>query len=286
MSASSLSGRELAASIRDETAASAAAQATAGTPPQLAIVVATDDESSAWYVRSMAKAAQQAGITCTIHDLGAEATVTAIGGKLTGLSADDAVHGIILQTPLPAAAKGADLASLIAPGKDVDGANPVSLGRLAGGLPAFAPATAEAVLAILEHYEVQLSGKLAAVVGRSTVVGKPAALLLLNRNATVTICHSRTPDLAGVTSGADVVVAAVGRAGLVSAEYVKPGAVVVDVGTNVTADGGLTGDVDAASVSAKAGALTPVPGGVGPVTTALLLRHTVLAATGSLQSPA
>jgi methylenetetrahydrofolate dehydrogenase (NADP+)/methenyltetrahydrofolate cyclohydrolase len=280
MSATSLSGRELAASIRAQTATAAAAAAQAGTPPQLAIVIATDDESSAWYVRSMAKAAQQAGIICTVHDLGADATVPAISERLTALSSDDAVHGIILQTPLPAAAKGADLASLIAPGKDVDGANPVSLGRLAAGLPAFPPATAEAVLAILEHYDVQLSGKQAAVIGRSTVVGKPAALLLLDRNATVTICHSRTPDLAGVSSRADVVVAAVGRAGLVTADYVRPGAVVVDVGTNVTADGSLTGDVDAESVSGKAGALTPVPGGVGPVTTALLLQHTVQAASG------
>jgi methylenetetrahydrofolate dehydrogenase (NADP+)/methenyltetrahydrofolate cyclohydrolase len=284
MTASSLSGRELAVSIRAQTAAAAVAQAEAGPPPGLAIVIATGDESSAWYVRSVAKAAQQAGITCTVHDrtLGdgsADAAVTALSEKLTALSADDAVHGIILQTPLPAAAKGAGLASLIAPGKDVDGANPVSLGRLAAGLPAFAPATAEAVIALLEHYQVQVSGTLAAVVGRSTVVGKPAALLL-DRNATVTICHSRTPDLAGVTSGADIIVAAAGRAGLITAEYVKPGAVVVDVGTNVSGDGSLTGDVDSESVSEKAGALSPVPGGVGPVTTALLLQHTVQAAAG------
>jgi methylenetetrahydrofolate dehydrogenase (NADP+) / methenyltetrahydrofolate cyclohydrolase len=291
MAATSLSGRELAASIRAQAAAAAAAQAEAGIPAQLAIVIPTNDESSAWYVRSTAKAAQQAGITCTIHDCTAgdgraDAPVTAIREKLNALSADDAVHGIILQTPLPAGAKGADLASLIAPGKDVDGASPESLGRLAAGLPAFPPATAEAVLAILEHYDVRMSGVLAAVVGRSTVVGKPAALLLLDRNATVTICHSRTPDLAAVTSQADIVVAAVGRAGLLTAEYVKPGAVVVDVGTNVTADGSLAGDVDAGSVAEKAGALTPVPGGVGPVTTSLLLRHTVQAAAGLLQARA
>lgn len=278
MTAAVLSGRDLAARIRADTAAQAAALAGEGRPPGLAIVVATADESSAWYVRSIAKAAEQAGITCAIRDLGADAPVAAIGAALTDLSADQAVHGIILQTPLPAAAAGADLASLISPAKDVDGANPASLGRLAAGLPAFAPATAEAVLAVLDHYQVTLAGRHAAVIGRSVVVGKPAALLLLSRNATVTICHSRTPDLAAVTSAADIVVAAAGRAALVTAEHVGPGATVIDVGTNVAPDGSLAGDVDAASVSATARALTPVPGGVGPVTTALLLQHTVQAA--------
>ncbi|MDX6316507.1 MAG: methylenetetrahydrofolate dehydrogenase / methenyltetrahydrofolate cyclohydrolase, partial [Streptomyces sp.] len=186
--------------------------------------------------------------------------------------------GIILQTPLPEGAALEDLASAIAFEKDVDGANPLSLGRLAAGLPAYAPATAEAVVAILDHHKVELTGRHAAVVGRSTVVGKPAAHLLLDRNATVTVCHSRTADLAAVTSACDVVVAAVGRAGLITAAHVRPRAVVVDVGTNPTEDGGLVGDVDAASVEAVAGALTPVPGGVGPVTTALLLQHTVRAA--------
>lgn len=150
------------------------------------------------------------------------------------------------------------------------------------GLPAYAPATAGAVVALLDHHKVELTGRHVAVVGRSTVVGKPAAHLLLDRNATVTVCHSRTADLAAVTSAADVVVAAVGRAGLITAAHVRPGAVVIDVGTNPTEDGGLVGDVDAASVSAQAGALTPVPGGVGPVTTALLLQHTVRAAASAV----
>lgn len=277
MSADVLSGKELAAAVRGETAARAAELA-AGRPPQLAVVTATADESSAWYVRSIAKAAEKAGLVCAIHDLGPEATAAAIRARLEQLSADDTVHGIILQTPLPAGAAVEDLASAVAFEKDVDGANPLSLGRLASGLPAFAPATAEAVVVLLDHYKVPLSGRQVAVVGRSTVVGKPAAHLLLDRDATVTICHSRTVDLAAVTSRADVLVAAVGRAGLITAEHVKQGAVVIDVGTNPTEDGGLTGDVDAASVAAKAGALTPVPGGVGPVTTALLLRHTVQAA--------
>ncbi|KAB8182210.1 bifunctional 5,10-methylenetetrahydrofolate dehydrogenase/5,10-methenyltetrahydrofolate cyclohydrolase [Microbispora catharanthi] len=278
MSARVLSGKELAASIRTEAAERAAALAAAGTPPKLAVVVATADESSAWYVRSIARAAEKAGITCDIVDLGANAAPGLIRDRLAALSDDDTVHGIILQTPLPQGAKLEDLAGAIAFEKDVDGANPLSLGRLAAGLPAFAPATAEAVVAILDHHEVDLVGSHVAVVGRSTVVGKPAAHLLLDRNATVTVCHSRTRELAAVTSAADVVVAAVGRAGLITAEHVRAGAVVVDVGTNPTEDGGLVGDVDAVAVADQAGALTPVPGGVGPVTTALLLRHTVNAA--------
>lgn len=278
MTARLLSGKELAASIRTEAASRAAELIEAGTPPKLAVVVATADESSAWYVRSIARAAEKAGITCDIVNLGAEATPEEIRAELTSLSGDDTVHGIILQTPLPKGAKLEDLAGAIAFEKDVDGANPLSLGRLAAGLPAFAPATAEAVVTILDHHGIELTGRHVAVIGRSTVVGKPAAHLLLDRNATVTICHSRTRELPALTSAADVVVAAVGRAGLVGAEHVRPGAVVVDVGTNPTEDGGLVGDVDAVAVAETAGALTPVPGGVGPVTTALLLRHTVRAA--------
>jgi methylenetetrahydrofolate dehydrogenase (NADP+) / methenyltetrahydrofolate cyclohydrolase len=278
MTAAVLSGRELAAAIRTETAERAAASAAAGTTVKLAVVVATADESSAWYVRSIAKAAAKVGIVCDVVDLGADAAPEAIRATLEALSADGAVHGIILQTPLPAGAALEDLAGAIAFGKDVDGANPLSLGRLAAGLPAFAPATAAAVVALLDHHGVETAGRHVAMIGRSTVVGKPAAHLLLDKNATVTICHSRTKDLAAITASADVVVAAVGRPGLITAAHVAPGAIVIDVGTNPTEDGGLVGDV-AAEVAEVAGALTPVPGGVGPVTTALLLNHTTQAAT-------
>ncbi|HEY1174696.1 MAG TPA: cyclodeaminase/cyclohydrolase family protein [Phytomonospora sp.] len=271
-----LSGKELAAGIRRETRELAEALTLAGTRPKLAVVVATDDESSAWYVRSIATAAGKAGIHCDIVDLGADVNADAIRETLARLSADPTVHGLMLQTPLPEGAKLEDLATAIAHEKDVDGANPVSLGRLAAGLPAFAPATAEAVLALLDHHGIPLEGRSVAVVGRSNVVGKPAAHLLLDRNATVTVCHSRTRDLAAVTSAADVLVAAVGRPGLITAAHVGRGATVIDVGTNPTPDGGLVGDV--ADVDGRAGAVTPVPGGVGPVTTAQLLRHTVAAA--------
>lgn len=279
MSALILSGRELAATIRADTAERAAALTAAGTPPRLAVVVATDDASSAWYVRSISTAAVRIGIVCKVLDLGADAEVATIRATLADLSADDMVHGIVLQTPLPAGASLEDLAGAITVEKDVDGANPLSLGRLAAGLPAYPPATAAAVLAILDHHAVELAGRRAVVIGRSTVVGKPVAHLLLDRHATVTVCHSRTPDLAAVTSTADILVAAAGRAGLVTVDHVKRGAVVVDVGTNPTPDGGLVGDVDADPVAEQAAGLTPVPGGVGPVTTALLLNHTVRAAS-------
>lgn len=269
-----LGGKDLTAAIR----AQAAAEAAAGPPPRLAVVVATADEASLWYVRSIAKAAAGVGIACDVVDLGPDATAEQIGETLSRLSADPQVHGVMLQTPLPAGASAQQLATAIDPRKDVDGANPLSLGRLAAGLPAFPPATAAAVVALLDHYEVELEGRRAVVVGRSTVVGKPLAHLLLDRHATVTVAHSRTRDLASVTSAADVLVAAAGRAGLIGAAHVAPGAVVIDVGTNPTEDGGLTGDVDFAAVSGVAGALTPVPGGVGPVTTALLLRHAARAA--------
>jgi len=275
-----LSGRELAAEIRAGTAARAAELAAAGRPPRLAAVTALVDEASAWYLRSLAAAAAKVGVSCDIIDLAADGSAAAIArieAVLTELSGNPAVHGIILATPLPAAARLAELAGAIDPAKDVDGANPVSLGRIMTSLPAFGPATAEAVVRLLDHHEIELAGQRAVVVGRSAVVGKPLAHLLLDRDATVTICHSRTRDLAAITGQADVLVVAAGRAGLIGPEHVAPGATVIDVGTNTTPDGGLVGDVDGA-VAEIAGALSPVPGGVGPVTTAVLLRHVAEAA--------
>jgi methylenetetrahydrofolate dehydrogenase (NADP+) / methenyltetrahydrofolate cyclohydrolase len=274
-----LSGRELAAEIRAGTADRTAELMAAGHPPRLTVVTATDDEATAWYVRSIATAAAKAGIACEVEDLGPDAAAAAIETQLTALSGDPTVHAIILATPLPGGARLPELAAAIDPAKDVDGANPDSLGRLMTGLPAFAPATAEAVLRLLEYRQIDLDGRRAVVVGRSAVVGKPVAHLLLDRNATVTICHSHTRDLAAVTTQADVLVVATGRAGLIGPEHVAPGATVIDVGTNATPDGGLAGDVDP-KVADIAGALSPVPGGVGPVTTALLLRHVTKAAAG------
>jgi methylenetetrahydrofolate dehydrogenase (NADP+) / methenyltetrahydrofolate cyclohydrolase len=275
-----LSGRELAADILARTAAQAAELAAAGRPPRLTVVTAADGAATAWYVRSIARAAARAGIGCEVEDLGPAASAADIGAQLAALSDDPTVHAIILTTPLPGGARLAELAAAIDPAKDVDGASPVSLGRVMTGLPAFAPATAEAVLRLLDHHRIALEGRHAVVVGRSAVVGKPVAHLLLDRNATVTICHSRTRDLAAVTRQAEVLVVAAGRAGMIGPDHVAPGATVIDVGTNATPDGGLAGDVDP-EVAGIAGALSPVPGGVGPVTTALLLGHVTEAAAGA-----
>ena len=273
-----LEGKKSAAAIRDEAAATVQRLRAAGVVPSLALVLATADESAAWYTRAIARAGEKVGIDVRVERLADDASAATVRTALQRLSADDTVHGIILQMPLPPGVDGVELATAIAPEKDVDGANPVSLGRLTAGLPAFAPATAAAVLRILDDHGVELAGRRAVVVGRSLVVGKPAAMLLLARDATVTVCHSRTRDLAARTSEAEIVVAAVGRPRMLGAEHVAPGAVVVDVGTTPDENGNLVGDVDAEAVMGRAGALTPVPGGVGPVTTALLLHNTVTAA--------
>jgi methylenetetrahydrofolate dehydrogenase (NADP+) / methenyltetrahydrofolate cyclohydrolase len=253
------------------------------------VVMATADESTRWYVRSIERAAERAGVGCRIIDLGHDATEPVLAGVLRDLSAEPSVNGIILQTPLPEVVRTDNLVGLIAPEKDIDGANPLSLGRLAVGQPAFAPATARSVVEILDHYQVPVAGKDVVVVGRSAVVGKPLSLLLLARDAAVTVCHSKSGPLERYTKDADVVVVAAGRAGLLTGSQVSSRTIVVDVGTNVLADGSLVGDVDQASVTGTAAGLTPVPGGVGSVTTALLLLHTVEAArrqSSSQQLPA
>ncbi|HEY3507273.1 MAG TPA: bifunctional 5,10-methylenetetrahydrofolate dehydrogenase/5,10-methenyltetrahydrofolate cyclohydrolase [Actinocatenispora sp.] len=273
MTARSIDGRAIAAGIRAELSDRVAA---APVRPCLAIVVPTDDEGTAWYVRQLRRTAEKLGIECRV--VGPPVPAGELVAELAALSADPGVHGVLCQTPLPAGLTPVDVGRAIDVAKDVDGANPLSAGLLAAGATAYPPATAAAVLAILRAEQVPLAGRHAVVVGRSTVVGRPAATLLLAEQATVTVCHSRTPDLAAFTRRADVLVAAVGRAGLVGADHVAPGAVVIDVGTNPTADGGLVGDVRTEEVAAVASAVTPVPGGVGPVTTAVLLSHVVTAA--------
>ncbi|MFD7848216.1 bifunctional 5,10-methylenetetrahydrofolate dehydrogenase/5,10-methenyltetrahydrofolate cyclohydrolase [Nocardia sp. NPDC059764] len=284
MDTTSLIGKELAAAINADTKQRAAALAEQGAAPRLALVIPNDDPASAWYVKSLNRAAERNGITCENIDLGVDATAEEIRAKLAELSGDASVDAIMLQTPLPKGVALDDVSSAIAAGKDVDGVSPLSLGLLAagqarrGGAAGFPPATSEAVVELAKFHRVPLEGRHVAVVGRSNVVGKPLLQLLLAENATVTIAHSRTTDLPAVTSAADVVVAAVGRAGLITADHVREGAVVIDVGTNEDDNGNITGDVNAESVTGKAAALSPVPGGVGPVTTALLMRHVVQAA--------
>jgi methylenetetrahydrofolate dehydrogenase (NADP+)/methenyltetrahydrofolate cyclohydrolase len=278
MTASLLSGKPLAKLIQQQAQTEAKALAEDGLRPTLAVVVATEDSSTHWYVRSIERASENAGIDCRIIDLGHDATEQVLISVLKDLSAEPSVNGIILQTPLPAGVRSQELVRHIAPEKDIDGANPLSLGLLAVGQRAFAPATARAVIEILDHFDIPLQGRSVVVVGRSAVVGKPLSLLLLQKDATTTVCHSRSGALATYTKTADVVVVAAGRTGLLTGTDVSDHSVVIDVGTNVLSDGSLVGDVDEASVQAVAAALTPVPGGVGSVTTSLLLLHTAEAA--------
>jgi methylenetetrahydrofolate dehydrogenase (NADP+)/methenyltetrahydrofolate cyclohydrolase len=274
-----IDGRAIAAHISERATNSAAALRERGVTPALAIVVPNDDPGAAWYVRSLQRLGDRVGVDCQVHQAPGRTTAAGLLDQLTELSADPGVHGVICQAPLPDGLAPAAAGARIAVAKDVDGANPASLGGLAAGVPGvFAPATAAAVMEILAHEHIDPAGRPAVVVGRSTVVGKPVALLLLAANATVTVAHSRTPNLAEVCRTAEILVVAAGRAHLIGADHVAPGAVVIDVGTNPAEGGGLTGDVDTAAVALVAGAVTPVPGGVGPVTTAQLMRHTVRAA--------
>ncbi|MCZ2404582.1 bifunctional 5,10-methylene-tetrahydrofolate dehydrogenase/5,10-methylene-tetrahydrofolate cyclohydrolase [Paenarthrobacter sp. Z7-10] len=278
MSTVLLSGKTLAKAIQQKAHDEAQDLAADGLRPTLAVVVATDDGSTHWYVRSIERAAENAGISCRIVDLGQSASGPALAAVLKDLSADALVNGIILQTPLPPGVQSDELVGHITPEKDIDGANPLSLGRLAVGQSAFAPATARAVIEILDHFDIPLAGRNVVVVGRSAVVGKPLSLLLLERDAAITVCHSKSGPLERYTKTADVVVVAAGRTGLLIGDHVSSAAIVIDVGTNVLPDGSLVGDVDAASMRGVAAALTPVPGGVGSVTTSLLLLHTTEAA--------
>lgn len=274
-----LDGRAVAATIRGGVTEQASLLLGRGITPTLAVVVATDEEASHSYGRAITRAAQACGIETRVCDLGPSATSAEVTSTVRDLAAHDGVHGIIVQTPLPKGVVPAEVTSALPAEKDVDGAGVLSAGRLFRGLPAFAPATAQAVMEILGHYSVALRGANAVVIGRSDVVGRPAAELLLRSDATVTVCHSKTVDLPAIARGADVLVVAIGKPRFVDRTFVKPGAVVIDVGTNFDADGSMVGDVDAVAVDGVAGSLTPVPGGVGPVTTAVLLRNTVAAAT-------
>ncbi len=248
-----------------------------GVQPGLATILVGDDPASAIYIANKRKACAEAGIVDLHQHLPEGATQAAVAKLIEQCNADPAVSGILLQLPVPDGLDGNELTALISPDKDVDGLTPISAGRLAQGSPGLRPCTPSGVLVLLDTEGVELGGAEAVVVGRSNLVGKPVAAMLLARNATVTMCHSRTRDLPGVCAGADVLIAAVGVPELIRAEYVKPGAVVIDVGMNRT-EQGLKGDVAFDEVSQRAGMITPVPGGVGPMTIAMLMSNTVAAA--------
>ncbi len=245
-----------------------------GREPGLAIVRAGEDPASVWYANSLKKAAGKVGIVARVVALPEDISQADFEAQLQHLNEDETVHGIILQEPYPDHIDADRIVGLLDPNKDVDGVHPLNAGYHFLGAPRFIPATPLGGLLLLDEYGVQLKGAEAVVVGRSNIVGKPLAMLLLSRHATVTICHSRTRDLGEVTRRADVLCVAVGRAGLITGDMIKPGAVVVDFGTNPVGDE-LKGDVDFESAVEVAGKITPVPGGTGPVTTAVLL-HNVL----------
>ncbi|OYV94273.1 MAG: bifunctional methylenetetrahydrofolate dehydrogenase/methenyltetrahydrofolate cyclohydrolase [Acidobacteria bacterium 21-70-11] len=300
MNARVLDGAAVAAAIRERVAGQVRELAAHGVSPRLEVILVGDDPASRVYVGSKGKACEQVGIRSGTHQLPAGVAAEELGTLIGALNADPDVDGILLQMPLPKPLDGRAFLDLIDPGKDVDGFHPTNVGLLHQGRPAFVPCTPAGIIELLDRSGVSLTGLRAVVLGRSEIVGKPMAALLLARHATVTVCHSRTADLAAVCREGDVLVAAAGKPALVTAAHVKPGAVVIDVGVNRVEDPALVarlypgdaerqgqlakrgytlvGDVDFTAVGEVAGAITPVPGGVGPLTIAGLLQNTVTAA--------
>jgi methylenetetrahydrofolate dehydrogenase (NADP+)/methenyltetrahydrofolate cyclohydrolase len=283
VSASVIDGRAVAAALRADLAGEVVAFTQRhGRPPGLATVLVGEDPGSMVYVAMKHRESEAVGIRSYDHRLAADASRAQIVELIERLNGDPLVSGVLIQLPLPAHLDGVELTGLVDPAKDVDGLTTLSAGLLALGRPGLRPCTPSGVMLLLDSARVELEGAEAVVVGRSNLFGKPMAQLLLAANATVTTCHSRTRDLPVVCARADVLIAAVGRPRMVGADWVKPGAVVIDVGVN-RLDGGLVGDVDFDAVSERASAITPVPGGVGPMTIACLLRNTVLAARAAAE---
>jgi methylenetetrahydrofolate dehydrogenase (NADP+)/methenyltetrahydrofolate cyclohydrolase len=278
MTAQLIDGVALSKTIRAEVAQRAAALTACGYRPGLAVVLVGDDPASALYVRNKVKACEEHGLHSVLEKYEATMTEAALLARIAALNDDPAIHGILVQMPLPRHIDPHKVIEAISPKKDVDGYSVLSAGELMTGLPGFRPCTPYGCMKLIESTGVPLKGKHAVVIGRSNTVGKPMALLLLQANATVTVCHSATPDLGVYTRQADIVVAAVGRRGTLTADMVKPGAIVIDVGINRNDAGKLCGDVDFAGVKEVAGWITPVPGGVGPMTITMLLVNTVEAA--------
>ena len=278
MTAQLIDGNALSKQLRASVAERAAALRARGVTPGLAVVLVGDSAASQVYVRNKVKACQENGITSVLEKYDASLTEAELLARVDALNNNPNIHGILVQLPLPSHIDAQKVIEAIAPAKDVDGFHIASAGALMVGQPGFWPCTPYGCMKMLESIPYDLRGKHAVVIGRSNIVGKPMALMLLQKNATVTICHSATPDLKAMTLQADVIVAAVGKQNVVTADMVKPGAVVIDVGMNRNADGKLCGDVDFESVKSVAGYITPVPGGVGPMTITMLLVNTLEAA--------
>jgi methylenetetrahydrofolate dehydrogenase (NADP+) / methenyltetrahydrofolate cyclohydrolase len=278
VSAKLIDGKAIAEGIRAELALRVARLADSGVVPALAVVIVGDDAASKVYVRNKALACESIGMRSQVHALPADISQLTLTTFVKGLNADGSVHGILVQLPLPRHIASRSVIESIDPAKDVDGFHFDNLGALVVGDPAFYPCTPWGIMKMLEHEGVRIEGSHAVVVGRSNIVGKPMALMLMHAGATVTICHSKTRDLGAMTRQADILVAAVGKPGMIRGDMVKPGAVVIDVGINRLPDGKLAGDVDFESAAQVAASITPVPGGVGPMTIAMLLGNTVKSA--------
>ena len=278
MAAIIIDGKSLAAATRAAQKNAIESLAARGARPGLAAVLVGDDPASRIYVRNKARACEETGVRSETHEFPDDVSESALMACIARLNADRGVHGILVQLPLPRRLDAGRILASVSPAKDVDGFHAANLGALVQGRPGFVPGTPAGVMLLLEHAGAALAGRHAVIIGRSTIVGKPLALLLLQKDATVTICHSKTHDLGAITRQADILIAAAGRSKLITAGMVKPGACVIDVGVNRTADGKLAGDVDFATVKEVAGSITPVPGGVGPMTVAMLIVNTVRAA--------
>lgn len=273
-----IDGKSIASDIRKEVAEEVADLKARGVAPGLAVIIVGEDPASKVYVRNKGRACAEVGIYSEIIELPEQTSQDALLSKIEELNARSDINGILVQLPLPRHIDEAAVIAAISPDKDVDAFSEVNVGKIMIGNYRFLPCTPAGVMELIRRSGTETEGKQAVVVGRSNIVGKPQALLLLHANATVTICHSRTKNLAELCRTADILVVAIGKADFITADMVKPGAVVIDVGMNRKPDGKLTGDVDFESVSKVAGAITPVPGGVGPMTITMLLKNTVTAA--------
>ncbi len=273
-----IDGKKIAAEVRAEIKDECTALKEKGITPGLAVIIVGEDPASKVYVRNKKKGCEEVGFHSEVYELPEQTTEKELLDLVNRLNADDKIHGILVQLPLPKHLNDEIIIANIAPEKDVDAFHEINVGKIMVGNYDFLPCTPAGVMVLLEKSGIDVSGKGCVVVGRSNIVGKPQAMLLLHANGTVTICHSRTRDLAEVTRRADILVVAIGKADFITGDMVKDGAVVIDVGMNRRADGKLTGDVDFESVSKKASYITPVPGGVGPMTITMLLRNTLTAA--------
>lgn len=279
-----IDGKAVSASVRERIAKETAEFVKeTGVTPGLAVIIVGENPASQVYVRNKHKACQDVGMYSVVIEMPGDTTQTQLLEKVDELAKDNAIHGILVQLPLPAHIDEEEVIKAIPPEKDVDAFHPANVGRIMIGNQSFVPCTPAGVMELLDAYDVEIEGKNCVIIGRSNIVGKPQAMLMLQRNATVTICHSRTKNLAEVTSKADILVAAVGRSKFVTADMVKEGAVVIDVGINRGEDGKLYGDVDYNAVFDKVSYITPVPGGVGPMTITMLLKNTLTAAKDSVK---